>query len=203
MPEEKKETPKKEETKEQKKKIITEKKEDLSTEVPKETKKETKKEEGKAKVLTKEKTEKKEEKKPEPKKPVKPKAVNKIEKTKEQKKLQEKIKQKKVPIIRGHFGKTWLRRKAIKKWKKWRKPRGIDYRLQKENGAKPKMGFRSSAEIRGLHPSGLKEIYVRNLNELEAIKEKNKVIRLNGNIGKKKKKEMLKMAKEKKLRILN
>ncbi len=213
MPEEtKKQTEgKKESPKEKKKEILTEKEEDLAKEEKKTTKKNDKKETKpttekpafEKSQVAKTKEEKKPAEKPKPKKPEKPKAVNKIEKTKEQKKLQEKIKEKKVPVIRGNFGKAWLRRKAIKKWQKWRKPRGIDFRLKKENGAKPKMGFRSPAEIRGLHPSGLQEVYVRNLNELKEIKEKNKVIRLNGNIGKKKKKEILKKAKEKKMRILN
>jgi len=138
-----------------------------------------------------------------PKEKKKPKAVNKIEKTKEQKKLQEKIKLKKVPTIRGNFGKAWLRRKAIKKWQKWHKARGIDFLAKKEDGAKPKAGYRTSKEIRGLHPSGLPEIYIRNLDELKKLKEKNVVIRINGKIGKKTKKEMLKTAKEKKIRILN
>jgi large subunit ribosomal protein L32e len=151
---------------------------------------------------SKEKKEEAKEKKNEKEKQKKPKAVNKIKKTKEQKKLQEKIKQKKVPVIRGKFGKAWLRRKSIKKWQKWRKPRGIDFILKKENGAKPKTGFRTQKEIRGLHPSGMKEVYVRNINELKKIKE-NVVIRVNAKIGKKKKKEILKKAKEMNLRILN
>ncbi len=154
----------------------------------------------------KEKTEKQEEKKPfvqKPKEKKKPKAVNKIKKTEEQKKLQEKIKEKKSPVIRGHFGKKWLRRKSIKKWDKWRKPTGIDFKLKKEDGAKPKTGYRTSKEIRNLHPSGLKEIYVNNLAEIKKIKEKNAVIRIKRTIGKKNRKEILKTAKEMNLRVLN
>ncbi|MFH1664363.1 MAG: eL32 family ribosomal protein, partial [archaeon] len=138
-----------------------------------------------------------------PKEKKKPKAVNKIQKTKEQKKLQEKIKKKHVPTIRGHFGKAWLRRASMEKWQKWRKPRGIDFLLKKENCEKPKMGYRTSKDIRNLHPSGLQEVYVRNLSELKAIKEKNVVVRVSATIGKKTKKEMLKTAKEMNLRILN
>ncbi|MFH1694981.1 MAG: eL32 family ribosomal protein, partial [Candidatus Micrarchaeota archaeon] len=138
-----------------------------------------------------------------PKEKKQPKAVNKIKKTKKQKKLQEKIKEKKVPKIRGHFGKSWLRRKKMEKWNKWRKPRGIDYLIKKENGAKPTMGYRTPKEIRGLHPSGMKEVYVRNLNELNEIKEKDVVVRVKGTTGKKTRKEIRKKAKEMNLRILN
>jgi len=174
-------------------------------EKPVEKKEETKevdKKEVKEKAIEK-KTEKKKVEVQKPKEKKKPKAVNKIKKTEEQKKLQAKIKQKKVPTIRGNFGKMWLRRKSIPKWNKWHKARGIDFFLKKEDGARPKMGYRTTKKVRGLHPSGLKEVYVNNLNELKEIKEKNVVIRLKRTIGKKAKKEILKTAKEMNLRILN
>ena len=216
MAEENKDNKKEEATKKEiTKEKIDEKAELLKIEDKKETPKEDKKAEEKKKKTKEEKkegnevskkdikTEKKKVQVQQPKEKKKPKAVNKIKKTEEQKKLQEKIKQKKVPIIRGNFGKSWLRRKAIKKWAKWSKARGIDFYLKKDNGARPKMGYRTTKEIRGLHPSGLREVYVNNLNELKKIKEKNIVIRLKKTIGKKSKKEILKTAKEMNLRILN
>lgn len=194
---------KKESPKEQKKEELPEK--ETAGKSPKENKNDKKEITAGKKETKTENKQKSGEKKPviqKPKEKKRPKAVNKIKKTKEQKKLQEKIKQKKVPVIRGNFGKAWLRRKAIKKWQKWRKPRGIDFLLKKENGAKPLTGFRTPKEIRHLHPSGLEEKYIRNLNELKEVK-RNVVIRLKGTLGKKARKEIIKTAKEMNLRILN
>ncbi|MCX8190362.1 MAG: 50S ribosomal protein L32e [Candidatus Diapherotrites archaeon] len=113
------------------------------------------------------------------------------------------IKNKKKPTFRGHFGKRSVRRKSKEKWNKWRYPRGADFNFEKADGKKPKSGYRTPKIIRGLHPSGFKEVLVRSIKDLEQIKEKNCIIRISSNIGLKKREMLLKKAMEKKLRVVN
>ncbi len=154
-------------------------------------------------------TQKETKSKKETKKPVKkektsnkPKAKN-PGKTREVKKLQEKISEKNKPVFRGHFGKRGSSRKIKKeKWNKWRKPRGIDFVLKKDDGARPTIGRRTPKTIRGIHPSGLKEIIVRNEKELDSV-EKGTAVRIYGKTGKLKRKLITKKAKEKGIKLLN
>ena len=90
--------------------------------------------------------------------------------------------------------------------KRWRKPRGRDSKLrirEKSKGKLPNIGYRAPRSTRGLHPSGLREVYVQNIKDLEKIDPKIQAGRLSSTIGKKKKKEMAKIAKEMKIRLLN
>ncbi|MBU1120839.1 eL32 family ribosomal protein [Candidatus Micrarchaeota archaeon] len=112
------------------------------------------------------------------------------------------IKEKKKPSFRGRFGKKWLRRKKKEKWNKWRKPRGIDIKRKKEDGAIPKSGYRTRKKIRFVHPSGMNEVRVQNVKELAEVK-KGFVVRIGGKVGKKNKKIMVRKAKEMGLRVLN
>lgn len=126
-------------------------------------------------------------------------------KTVEQKKLdklKEQLKKKRLPVFRGRFGKKWLRRKSMEKWQKWRYPRGIDISLKKEDGFLPVVGFRTPKNIRGLHPSGLMEVTVRNAAELASISQDN-VVRIYSKTSKKNRKQIYLKAKEMGLKILN
>jgi len=118
-------------------------------------------------------------------------------------KLKEKLKQKNHPTFRGRFGGRFKRRKSNKKWDKWMKPRGIDIVRKNDDGALAKIGYRVPKKIRYLHPSGLPQVSVSNLQELNLLKEKNVAVRLSGKIGKKKRIEMLKVAKEQNIKLLN
>ena len=117
-------------------------------------------------------------------------------------KIKEKINSKKHPVFRGRFGGRFKRRKSNEKWDKWRRPRGIDIIFKNEDGALPKIGYRVPKKFRFLHPSGLKEITVSNLTELKQVKER-VAVRFFGKIGKRKRIEMIKFAKEQKLKVLN
>ena len=119
------------------------------------------------------------------------------------KKLQEKIKKKKKPTFRGHFGKRSVRRKSKEKWDKWRVPRGIDFVLRKEDGKRPKVGYRTPKKIRGLHPSGFKEMLVHNEEDVKKAKEAGCAIRIAGSVGKKKREQIIKIANELDIKILN
>ena len=89
---------------------------------------------------------------------------------------------------------------------RWRKPRGLDSKLRKKEKSKgkaPNIGYRAPELTRSLHPSGLKELYIQNIKDLEKIDPKTQVGRLSSTIGKKKRESIVKRAEEIKLRLLN
>lgn len=108
----------------------------------------------------------------------------------------------KLPVFRGHFGKKSIRRKSKEKWNKWRYPRGIDMNHDQSEGFIPRTGYRTKKEIRGLHPSGYKEVIVRNVKELESL-TKETAVRISSGIGRKKKLEIVDKALELGLKVLN
>jgi large subunit ribosomal protein L32e len=91
---------------------------------------------------------------------------------------------------------------------RWRKPRGIDNKKRircKFAGASPRIGYRNPRELRGLHPSGKKEILVYNIQQLECLeKEKESVVlRIASCVGKKKRELMIAKAQQLGIKILN
>jgi large subunit ribosomal protein L32e len=77
-------------------------------------------------------------------------------------------------------------------------------RLQKK-GKPPivKIGYRQPKVLRGLHPCGLKEILVRNLKDLERVDPSKEAIRLSSTLGKRKREQILTLAKERGIKVLN
>jgi len=108
-----------------------------------------------------------------------------------------------TPVFRGRFGKKNIRRKSIAKWDKWRKPHGIDLDKGIQHGFRPKIGYRSKVELRGVHPSGYIEVLVCNANDLARIDTKKEAARFAATIGKKKRNELMKKANEKGVWVLN
>jgi len=89
---------------------------------------------------------------------------------------------------------------------KWHKPKGTQSKMRKQQGGRPAMprvGRRTSRAWRGLHPSGLREFFVRNLHDLERVNSKTQAIRISSAVGKRKKAEIVKKAKEMNLKVLN
>jgi large subunit ribosomal protein L32e len=111
------------------------------------------------------------------------------------------IKKRNVPEFRRPL------RGIIKRIKEsWRRPRGLQSKIRKKEKSKPKMpdiGYRQPKDIRYLHPSGFKEFLVRNIKELENIDPSKEAIRIAATVGKKKREEIIKKAKELKIKILN
>jgi large subunit ribosomal protein L32e len=129
------------------------------------------------------------------------------EERKKIKKIKEKIerKKKKKPYF---FPQNLGRKKRIKE--RWRRPRGIDSKKRIEIsylGPVPKIGYRTEKSIRGLHPSGRKEILICSKKELlekiNEIKEKNLLVRLSSTLGKKSREEIKAIAENEKIKILN
>lgn len=163
-----------------------------------------KREEKKAKAETKKVTPKKEKKAKKKEKPTKPKAKS-TRKSREEKEKIKKIalkKRKKIPTIRGRFGKKQTRRISNKKWQKWRKPRGIDIHRRKEFGAWPKTGYGAVREVKGLHPSGNVELLVNRPEDLK-LATKEIVVRIASTVGSRKRKQIVMGAKKLGLRLLN
>jgi len=97
---------------------------------------------------------------------------------------------------------TYLKR--VKKV--WRRPRGVHSKLkvkEKSKGSLPNVGYGAPRKMRGLHPSGLREVMIYNLNDLEKINKEKEAGRLSSGIGQKKKKIIIERAKQLKIRILN
>ena len=67
----------------------------------------------------------------------------------------------------------------------------------------PNVGYGAPRELRGLHPSGFREVYIQNLNDLEKIDTEKEAGRISGRIGNKKRKLIVEKAKELKIKLLN
>ncbi len=87
---------------------------------------------------------------------------------------------------------------------RWRKPRGTHNKKRmkfKFMGASPRIGYRNPVQMRGVHPSGLKEVLVNNLKDLEGLKDV--VLRVASGVGGKKRAQIAEKAKALRLRIVN
>lgn len=107
------------------------------------------------------------------------------------------------PVFRGRFGKKNIRRKSIAKWDKWRLPHGIDLDKGINHGRQPRIGYRSTPEIRFVHPSGYKEVLVCNMNDLAKVDTKTHAARIGATVGKRKRNELITEANKKGIWVLN
>lgn len=102
------------------------------------------------------------------------------------------------------FREEWFRYKRIPK--NWRKPDGITSKMRinlKYRPSKVRVGFRGPKETRGLHPSGFKEVIIKNVTDLESIDPKTEAARISSSVGTKKRIDIEKKAEELEIRILN
>ena len=102
---------------------------------------------------------------------------------------------------------TWNRYSKLGKRRKkkqvWRKPKGRDNKMREKRKGYPaviSIGYKQKEKLRGIIKDK-KPVIVKNIKELKNVK-KNEVAII-GNIGKKKKIEMAKKAKEMKIQIHN
>lgn len=89
---------------------------------------------------------------------------------------------------------------------KWRKPRGRDSKMRlRKRGKRPlvSVGYGSPASTHGLHPSGLFEVLVHNLRELEGVDPSKQVVRMAAGVGKRLREKIMNRAKERGVRVLN
>ena len=107
------------------------------------------------------------------------------------------MKKKKPEFIRQDW------QKALRIKKHWRHPEGMHSKMRKKlksNRRQPSIGFSSPKSVRYLTHEGYRMILVHNVKEISTI---NEPITIAGDVGLKKKLEIAKKAKEKKLKILN
>lgn len=88
----------------------------------------------------------------------------------------------------------------------WRKPRGIDSKMRKKVKGwppSPEVGYRSPKKTRGLHPSGYVEVRVQTVEVLNGLDPKTQAIRIARTVGGKKRVEILALADERGIHIIN
>jgi large subunit ribosomal protein L32e len=98
---------------------------------------------------------------------------------------------------------SW-RLKRVKK--RWRRPRGLDNHMRRKIKGwplSPNTGYRSQKIIRGLHPSGFREVRVFNVDDLNGVDPEEEAIKIAHTVGTRKRIEIVKRAKEMGIHILN
>jgi large subunit ribosomal protein L32e len=88
----------------------------------------------------------------------------------------------------------------------WRKPRGLHSkkRLQKKaKGPLPKPGFGSPVAVKGMHPSGYREIRIFTMSELDGLDPAIDAIRIGASVGNRKRLVLQEQALAAGLKILN
>lgn len=98
----------------------------------------------------------------------------------------------------------WFRYKRIPM--NWRKPHGLTSKMRMHKKYRPhvvRIGYRGPKDVRGFHPSGMQEVVVCNVMDLDKINPKTHAARINGTVGTKKRMAIAKRASELDIRILN
>jgi large subunit ribosomal protein L32e len=88
----------------------------------------------------------------------------------------------------------------------WRRPKGIDSKIRKKHKGYPVMpsiGYRTPSKLRNLHPSGLQEVIVYNVSQLDGLHPKFNAVRIARRVGDRKRIDILDRADELGLRVLN
>jgi large subunit ribosomal protein L32e len=114
--------------------------------------------------------------------------------------LRERVKKRKPSFARQE---SW-RYKRLKE--SWRRPRGLDNKMRRKIKGWPptvNVGYRGPKVARGLHPSGYKEVFVHNTEELKKIDPKTQAVKIAHTVGKRKRAKILAEARKKKITILN
>jgi large subunit ribosomal protein L32e len=117
--------------------------------------------------------------------------------------LLEKRKKEKSKKPRFRRQESW-RYKRLKE--NWRKPRGIDNKMRKKvKGwpSSPGSGYGGPKNSRGLHPSGLIEIRVYNIDDLGKVKPDVEAARIPHTVGTRKRIDIINKAREMGIRVLN
>ena len=90
--------------------------------------------------------------------------------------------------------------------KSWRKPKSRTNKVRKGLKGKkpcPLVGYGSKKDIKGIHPSGLYEVMVSDVKELESLDREKECVRISGSIGSKKRSRIVREAEKNRIRVLN
>ncbi|NHI93127.1 MAG: 50S ribosomal protein L32e [Candidatus Lokiarchaeota archaeon] len=88
----------------------------------------------------------------------------------------------------------------------WRKAQGIDSKVRRKKKGiikSPNIGYRGPKKVRGLHPTGLEEVLIHNIQDLDKIDKKNQIIKISSTIGIKKRRIILELADQKRILVSN
>ena len=88
----------------------------------------------------------------------------------------------------------------------WRKPQGGQSKLRRHFGYRwniPSIGYRGPRSVRGLHPSGFREVLVHNERQLNGLDAATQAVRIAHGVGARKRELIEKACDDKGLRILN
>ena len=88
----------------------------------------------------------------------------------------------------------------------WRKPKGNDSSMRKNRKYRPPMarvGFGKLASVRGLHPSGFREVMVHRPDDLDVIDPSTEAARIGARVGGRKRAVIHERADELGIRVLN
>ncbi|MEJ2242861.1 MAG: 50S ribosomal protein L32e [Candidatus Bathyarchaeota archaeon] len=89
---------------------------------------------------------------------------------------------------------------------RWRRPHGIDSKMRKKIKGwppSPTTGYRSPKKSRGLHPSGFLETRVQSIDDISGIDPELQAIRIARTVGERKRVEILALASERGIHVLN
>jgi len=88
----------------------------------------------------------------------------------------------------------------------WRKPKGVDSKVRLSVKGWPQLvtvGYRGPGIVRGLHPSGLRDIPVHNVDELQRLNPTTDAARIGSTVGGRKRAQIAMKARELGIRLLN
>ncbi len=89
---------------------------------------------------------------------------------------------------------------------RWRRPRGIDNKMRTNEKGWPRsanIGWGGPSLVRGLHPSGLKEVIVFNVDDVKILDVNEQVARIGRTVGRKKRELILEEANKLGIKVLN
>ncbi|WP_400207392.1 50S ribosomal protein L32e [Candidatus Methanomassiliicoccus intestinalis] len=90
--------------------------------------------------------------------------------------------------------------------KKWRRPKGMHSKMRCHIKYRPNVvsiGYRGPRDVRGLHPSGFKEVLIWKPEDLDAINPAVEAVRIGGSVGAKKRMAIQAKADTLGIRVLN
>jgi large subunit ribosomal protein L32e len=109
---------------------------------------------------------------------------------------------KKKPLFRRTQGAMCNKLKG----KGWRRPRGKHNKLRdskKGKGEVPSIGYGADRKMKDLHPCGLEDRIIANLDDIDRIDPKKQAARISSTVGKRKKILLLEQLQNKEIKVVN